>query len=322
MCSFRQEQQWEKDLVSIMIPTYNRPYLFEKTLQSALAQTYPHVEILINDNSTNEATALLMKKYLSDSRVHYFRNRAAKCKADNFKFFEYQARGQYLQWCMDDDVLLPEKLSAMVQVLRDNPRITLVSSQRAFIDADGNVLPGEGRDVIKDDVPWCCYSGREAGRYMLENCSNFIGEPSAVLYRRQDMQCDYWQAECRGYKAISDVAMWLQLLEKGDLLLFREPLSCYRRHDAQEGQCAEIILLSRLEWLLLACEYCERGVFLTKDGYVKTKEHLWHDYLHLREQPWVRQASNYATYAEALELVCGENTANMTNLVTAHNASK
>ena len=34
-----------KDLVSILIPTYNRPALFEQTLLSALAQTYPHVEI-------------------------------------------------------------------------------------------------------------------------------------------------------------------------------------------------------------------------------------------------------------------------------------
>lgn len=303
-------KHWEKDLVSIMIPTYNRPQLFEKTLQSALAQTYPHVEILVNDNSTNEDTASLMDKYSTDPRVRYFRNRDAGCKADNFKPFEYLAKGEYLQWCMDDDILLPEKLSVMVQVLRDNPRITLVSSQRAFIAADGNVLPGEGVNVIKDDVPWRCYSGREAGRYMLETCSNFIGEPSAVLYRRQDMQYDYWQAECRGYKTISDVAMWLQLLEKGDLLLFREPLSCYRRHSGQEGQKAEIVLLSRLEWLLLACEYCERGVFLTQNGYAKTKERLWQNYLHLKKQPWIRQAMNYAEYSEALELVCGGSSKN------------
>lgn len=67
-----------KGLVSILIPTYNRPVLFEETLRSALAQTYPQVEILVNDNSTNEDTALLMKKYEADPRVHYFRNRTAK----------------------------------------------------------------------------------------------------------------------------------------------------------------------------------------------------------------------------------------------------
>lgn len=129
------------------------------------------------------------------------------------------------------------------------------------------------------------------------------------------MQYDYWQAECRGYKTISDVAMWLQLLEKGDLLLFREPLSCYRRHAGQEGQKAEIVLLSRLECLLLACEYCERGVFLTQDGYATMKERLWQNYLHLKKQPWIRQAMNYAEYSEALELVCGGSSKNFSRPV-------
>lgn len=244
-----------KDLVSILIPTYNRPVLFEQTLLSALAQTYSHVEILVNDNSTNEDTALLMKKYEGNPRVHYFRNREAKCKADNFRPFEQQARGEYLQWCMDDDILLPDKLSIMVQVLRDNDEVTLVSSQRAFIDEKGQQILAGCQTVLSGDVPWCCYKGREAGRFMLANCSNFIGEPSAVLFRRQDLVNHYWEADCRGYKTISDVAMWLELLEKGDLVLFREPLSCYRRHGSQEGQQPEVILLSRLEWLQLAGEY-------------------------------------------------------------------
>lgn len=292
-----------KDLVSILIPTYNRPVLFEETLRSALAQTYPQVEILVNDNSTNEDTALLMKKYEGDPRVHYFRNREAKCKADNFRPFEQQARGEYLQWCMDDDILLPDKLSIMVQVLRDNDEVTLVSSQRAFIDEKGQQILAGCQTVLSRDVPWCCYKGREAGRFMLANCSNFIGEPSAVLFRRQDLVNHYWEAECHGYKTISDVAMWLELLEKGDLVLFREPLSCYRRHGSQEGQQPEVILLSRLEWLQLAGEYYQRGIFLDAEGYKQTKEQLWQDYLQLGRNSYVQQAKNYQQYVEIMELM-------------------
>lgn len=302
-----------KDLVSILIPTYNRPALFEQTLLSALAQTYPHVEILVNDNSTNEDTALLMQKYEGDPRVHYFRNRAAKCKADNFRPFEYQARGEYLQWCMDDDILLPDKLSVMVQVLRDNPEVTLVSSQRAFIDEKGHSLSHERCLVVDDDALWRCYTGREAGRFMLANCSNFIGEPSAVLFRRQDLIHHYWAADCRGYKTISDVAMWLELLEKGDLVLFREPLSCYRRHGAQEGQQPEVILLSRLEWLQLAGEYYQQGIFLDDRGYSQTKEQLWQDYRQLGRNSYVQQAKNYQQYVETMELMHRERGGNSMN---------
>ena len=234
-------------LVSIMIPTYNRPQLFEKTLQSALAQTYPNVEILVTDNSTNEETRLLMEKYVEDARIKYFRNREAGCKADNFRPFEKLARGEYLQWCMDDDILHRDKLKIMAQALRDNDNVSLVTSQRAFIDMDGNLLPEDSMKLIEDDAIWRCYRGLYAGRHILSYCSNFIGEPSAVLFRRQDLQNHYWRAECRGYKTISDVAMWLELLSKGDLLVFREPLSYYRRHAGQEGQQPEVVLLSRME---------------------------------------------------------------------------
>ncbi|MEH7221468.1 glycosyltransferase family 2 protein, partial [Bacillus toyonensis] len=39
-------------LVSILIPTYNRPHYFQLALDSALAQTYPNIEIIIGDDST------------------------------------------------------------------------------------------------------------------------------------------------------------------------------------------------------------------------------------------------------------------------------
>ena len=84
-------------LVSIMIPTYNRPEMFALTLESALSQTYPNVEILVTDNSTNEDTANLMEYYKDEPRVTYLRNREAKSKAENFAPFETLAKGEYLQ---------------------------------------------------------------------------------------------------------------------------------------------------------------------------------------------------------------------------------
>ena len=45
-------------LVSICIPTYNQPEFFRQALESALAQTYPNVEILVGDDSTNTQTTL------------------------------------------------------------------------------------------------------------------------------------------------------------------------------------------------------------------------------------------------------------------------
>ena len=55
--------------------------------------------------------------------------------------------------------------------------------------------------------------------------------------------------------------MCLEILEKGDLAIFQEPLSCYRRHKGQEGQQADVVILSRIEWGILNKEYFERQVY-------------------------------------------------------------
>lgn len=290
-------------LVSIMIPTYNRPLLFEKSLQSAIVQTYKNIEILVNDNSTNEDTEFLMQKYLSNNKVKYFRNKEAKCKEDNFSPFEKLARGEYLQWCMDDDILHEDKLAMMVPVLRDNPSVTLVSSQRGFIDMDGNEIAAKRINIVPNGLIGMGYKGISLGRYTLMEAVNIIGEPSATLFRRTDLLHHYWRADCRGYKTISDVVMWLELLEKGDLYLFREPLSFYRRHTSQEGQQPEIILLSRCEWLKLLVEYHERGVFINDEQYQKGKEKLYLDYQRIGNNPKLVHAQNYAAYKECMEML-------------------
>lgn len=111
-------------LVSIMIPTYNRPEMFVLTLESALSQTYPNVEVLVTDNSTNEDTANLMEYYKDEPRITYLRNREAKSKAENFAPFENLARGEYLQWLMDDDILAPDKLRRMMDVFLAHPNLS------------------------------------------------------------------------------------------------------------------------------------------------------------------------------------------------------
>ena len=248
-------------LVSVMIPAYRRPDYCELAVMSALRQDYPALEVIVCDNSPEEDTAERLRPYSSDKRFRYVRNREAHSKADNFRPFESLAQGEYLQWLMDDDLLYPGKISQMAEVLRSHPDVSLVTSNRQFIDEAGRKVP---RSDSLQDVPEPCgvIDGAELGRTMLMDVQNYIGEPSAVLFRRKDLQHHYWGADCRGYTVISDVAMWLELLEKGSCVVFKQPLSAYRRHARQEGQQAEVVLLSRLEWLQLGEEYYGRHIFL------------------------------------------------------------
>lgn len=261
-------------LVSIMIPTYNRPDMFALALESALSQTYPNFEVIVTDNSTNEDTANLMKYYEKEPRLTYLRNREAKSKAENFEPFERLAKGEYLQWLMDDDILAPQKLEKMMAIFLMYPNVSLVTSQRGVIDGEGNdkglYSPVEGLRGECEIFP-----RERVGRTLFFSVCNFIGEPSAVLFRRRDLVHHYWRAESKGLLTISDIAMWLELLEKGDIAIFRDSLSWYRRHEAQEGQMPDVVLLAFLEWESLITEYFERKIYLkTWEDYQKSLQRL------------------------------------------------
>ena len=60
-------------LVSVLIPTYNQPKFCMEALESALNQTYPNIEILVGDDSTNEETRKAIKPYLKKHKnIKYF----------------------------------------------------------------------------------------------------------------------------------------------------------------------------------------------------------------------------------------------------------
>ena len=61
-------------LVSILIPTHNRPDYLVLALQSALAQTYPHFEIVISDNSEADDSLGVVREVAGpDPRVRHLR---------------------------------------------------------------------------------------------------------------------------------------------------------------------------------------------------------------------------------------------------------
>ena len=306
------EKKWGREhlpLVSVMIPTYNRPELFEQTLQSVRMQTYGNIEIIICDNSTDERTAELMQKYLADPRLQYHRNREAKTKAENFAPFEQLAKGEFLQWLMDDDLLEPDKTTRMLAAFAENEQVKLVTSNRRWIDADGRDI---GNPVVmqaqENDSDYAVISGRQMGLLMLHDSVNYIGEPSAVLFRRADLQHHYWQAECRGYRVISDVVMWLELLESGDCAYFKQPLSSYRRHDGQEGQSAEVVLQSRIEWFRIIAEsYQADKFFAAAEEFKEALEKLIRDAdiifgsEFFQVHPEIKESKEWQEYQEILQ---------------------
>ena len=131
-----------RPLVSVVIPTFNRKELLEKSIESVLAQTLNDFELFIVDDASTDGTAeWLMKNGNSDKRIHVIRlpvNRG--CNAAR-NVAVSRARGRYLAFLDDDDLFLPEQLELTVAKFETTPELGVVFTQFNFINAEGEALP-------------------------------------------------------------------------------------------------------------------------------------------------------------------------------------
>lgn len=128
-------------LVSICTPTYNRPDFLERALRSCFAQTYQNFEIVITDNSTNDASRELISR-LNDPRLRYFKNEKNLGPVGNTSRATSLVKGKYVKILMDDDLLKPECLEQMVEALEKTPSAGVAMAPMEIIDAtDRRIFP-------------------------------------------------------------------------------------------------------------------------------------------------------------------------------------
>lgn len=227
-------------LVSILIPTYNRPHYFEQALQSAFNQTYDNIEIIVSDNSDNNATELVVQKYQAlpgGSKIRYIRNSENIGPIANQQQSLNLAKGEFINYLMDDDLFHPQKIQKMMVYMLQYPDVTLVTSQRRVINSAGRqfYVPPFGtfkqlypRDTIVD--------GRVLTRRLLEDQTNYLGEPTTVLFRRKDLLEPFGMLLGKQVYFAVDLASWLNLLSRGKGVYMVQPLSYLRYHSQQLSQ--------------------------------------------------------------------------------------
>jgi len=115
-----------KPLVSILIPAYNAEEWIADTIRSALAQTWPRIEvILVNDGSTDQTLAVARQFASSNVSVITQENRGAAATR-NAAFLNCQ--GDYIQWLDADDLLSPNKVASQIAAAAQSGSVrTLIS---------------------------------------------------------------------------------------------------------------------------------------------------------------------------------------------------
>lgn len=131
----------EKPLVSIIIPVYNGSNYMRQAIDSALAQTYEHTEVLVvNDGSDDQGqTDAIARSY--GNRIRYF------CKPNGGVSSALNEgirnmRGDYFSWLSHDDLYEPDKVEKQVAALKNADGNTLICCGYSQIDENSRPISG------------------------------------------------------------------------------------------------------------------------------------------------------------------------------------
>ena len=210
--------------VSVCIPAFNAEGYIRSALDSVFLQTYQDFEIIVVDNCSKDHTEAIVTELLPLSeKITFYKNDHNIGMAKNFnKCLDY-ARGQYIKFLCADDLLLPGCLEKMVTGLDAHPEVSLVCGGRLSVNEYGNSF-GLQRYSSETQIV--------QGHAAITRClfgGNFIGEPTAVLFRKSELLARF-RAEL---PQLMDMDVWFRLLENGQLLSIETPLCSIRFHESQ-----------------------------------------------------------------------------------------
>lgn len=165
----------EPGLVSVLITTFNRGYIVGKAVASVLAQSYRPIEVIVVDDGSTDDTRDVIARFGQDVKYVYQTNQGLAA-ARNAGLAA--ARGEFIAFQDSDDLWLPWKLTAQVELLKRRPELALVWTDMTAVD--------DKETVIKDKYLRSMYHGY--GTIDLETCLpragyivDLVPEYSAVL---------------------------------------------------------------------------------------------------------------------------------------------
>jgi glycosyltransferase involved in cell wall biosynthesis len=260
-------------LVSVVLPAFNAATFICQALESVMQQTYRHLEILVVDDASIDATAAVTTSLAQqDSRIRLLRRETNGGPAAARNAGLAEAEGIYTAFIDSDDEWAPNKLALQMAALAANPGAVLACCNARWVRNRAEL--GTIYDGCRVD------SGPHAWKAMLEDM--FVGTPCAVVRTAAARRlCGFDESLQVG----EDQDFWLRLAFSGEVVALPDILVRYHlRNDsymAGHGDLATALWLPRLVQLIesrrtllssaeyhriLAAQYWRVGRNLYHDG--------------------------------------------------------
>ena len=197
------------EMVSILMPSYNTGKYITESIQSVQNQTYPNWELLIVDDCSTDNTDEVVRPFLVDTRIKYFKNEKNSGAAISRNRALKEAKGEWIAFLDSDDLWEPNKLETQIRFMKTNGyAFSGTASQN--INEEGNLLHvvnKSPRHVSKVGMSLYCWPGCLTVMYHV---------PEIGVIQIADL------------KKNNDYAMWLKVIKKADFFYLDEVLSRYR----------------------------------------------------------------------------------------------
>jgi glycosyltransferase involved in cell wall biosynthesis len=214
--------------ISVLLPTYNYAHYLDQTIPSVLNQSFTDFELIIVDNHSTDDTEAVVKKYLEDPRVSYYKNEKNLGLVGNWNRCLKYPRAEYIKYVCADDMIHPEMLEKFYAVMELHPNVSLITCFKQLFDGQPWLvkLPlthlQNGKKVILDTL----------------NSKSWIGEPTSVMFRKSNLKYGEFSSD---YSLHVDWEMWNRQLAAGDCYIIPEALAYVRAHASQHTKAVSYL---------------------------------------------------------------------------------
>ena len=178
-----------RPLVSVVVPTCNRPAYLAEALESLIAQTFGDFEALVG-NDGEPATLWPARERFDDPRIMWIDNPVPKGMLRNIVELHGRARGRYVVQLHDDDRWAPELLAELVPPLEADPDVSVAFADHFVIDEHGDVDPAATKAASKRFGRDSLAPGLHRPFRRLALIDGAVPIPCAALARRDALDLD------------------------------------------------------------------------------------------------------------------------------------
>lgn len=194
-------------LVSIVLPVHNGERYLKEAINSCLQQTHPALELIVVDDASTDATSRIIASY-SDPRITVIHNKLNQSLPGALNTGFARARGDYLTWTSDDNILMPNTIEKLLDFL--------LRSKSQFVYADFFLF----KDDISSAIPITLSPEQDLSK------RNDVGP--CFLYTHKVMET-IGQYDTEAYLS-EDYDYWIRVSKQFRLDHLCAPLYYYRDH--------------------------------------------------------------------------------------------